>query len=278
MAKTVIEKSERKTLKVTWVAPEPETFGKGGIKLLFNCTDNLQYETLHKSLFDAIKVGAELDADTELKVITTDDEKIYKHWIVNQIYVDGIGIVKPKTAQSGYKSYGKSKEELTQQRELEEAKRRSIEAQSALIQAVELAKADKVTMQGPQDLKPIMLVAREFFQLLQSLTKTSEVLKTTEPPQLASVVPKVPLVTPKAVIPKAREVVPEPEEPPLKNVGELLTRCKDNKIPRSEVFEILSIGSPTEIADLEEAWQIVKKAKEPKPTSEQVIKEEDIPF
>jgi len=51
------------------------------------------------------------------------------------------------------------------------------------------------------------------------------------------------------------------DEPPLKNVGELLTRCKDRGIPRSEVFEILSIGSPTEIADLEEAWQIVKKTK-----------------
>ena len=45
-----------------------------------------------------------------------------------------------------------------------------------------------------------------------------------------------------------------PSLPSLKNAGELLMRCKENNISRAEAFEILSISSVTEIADLDEAW------------------------
>ena len=72
------------------------------------------------------------------------------------------------------RAYGKSDKELLQVKQLEEAKRRSIEAQVSIKLAVDLFVANKITMADQQDLKPITLVARIFYQLLQALTRISE--------------------------------------------------------------------------------------------------------
>lgn len=44
---------------------------------------------------------------------------------------------------------------------------------------------------------------------------------------------------------------------PIKNLGELWTRCKNYKIPRLEGMKLLGITEQTEIGDLNEAWSTI---------------------
>jgi len=173
-AQSRIGKKERKQLKVTWVG-EPQAMKEGSnIKILrFTCDDKLHYETFKQNLFSHIKVGEQLDADTELQIVTTEAGQEYPHWRITQIYQDGKPVAVSQ-ADTPKRAYGKSPEELALYRQLDEFKQNSIMAQTALNRAVDLAIADKVTMAGQQDLKPIMLVAREFYALLQNLTKISD--------------------------------------------------------------------------------------------------------
>lgn len=144
--------------------------------------------------------------DGKLKIITTPEEKKYR--VYNQElhkYFDGVGqeveivpgkeyedskgnpytsianvIVDSKPVMEAPKptgrSYGKSDKELLQQKQLEEAKQRSIQAQTALIQAVNLAIAlhqSEMTPANPMEVG-IEASARGFYQLLQTLTQISE--------------------------------------------------------------------------------------------------------
>lgn len=99
--------------------------------------------------------------------------------------------------------------ELAQQREIEDAKRRSIEAQSALIQAVSLAISDKDDV--PNDIDSIKQIAKEFYQLLQSLTQM--------PKKESGTIPFAVQIVKSLLSP---ELTKKPEEePPVITAGEL---------------------------------------------------------
>lgn len=86
MAKTVLDKTGRKPLKILRVN-ELEQLPNSQVKVLrFNCDDGLLYETFKQALFPYIQTGKEIDADTELHITTTDDGRQYPHWRVVQLY------------------------------------------------------------------------------------------------------------------------------------------------------------------------------------------------
>ncbi len=95
---------------------------------------------------------------------------------ITQVYKDGKPLVEDKPKQGAGRSYGKSKEELAQIKQLAEAQNRSIQAQTSLNRAVDLAIADRLGLiAGEQNnLNVLRETAREFYQLLQSLTQMSE--------------------------------------------------------------------------------------------------------
>ena len=114
-------------------------------------------------LRDFIKVGSEIEADLTPGKTPEDSPRL------DMIYVEGKPAIKPEAKAAG-RSYGKSIEELLQIRQLAEAQNRSIQAQTALNRAVDLAVANI----GNGDLPDIKDTAREFYQLLQSLTQITE--------------------------------------------------------------------------------------------------------
>jgi len=97
-----VDRKERKTLKVKTVGT-PTKFGESGEKLAFSCEDGLSYECFYKTLFEPIAIGAELDADTELRIVTGNDGQEYPHWIVTQLYKEGQPIKKAKPPFTGSK-------------------------------------------------------------------------------------------------------------------------------------------------------------------------------
>lgn len=178
MAETKIDRKERRQLNLTWVGePQPLREGSKVQILHFNADNGINYQTFNQGLFDYIKQHEKeaIDADTELQVTMVDGAPKYQHWRVTQVYEDNKPIAEAKKPE-GYapRTYGKSSEQLAQERQLAEAQNRSIQAQTALNRAVDLAIADNIERQGSLDLKPIMLVAREFYALLQSLAQISE--------------------------------------------------------------------------------------------------------
>ncbi len=54
--------------------------------------------------------------------------------------------------------------------------------------------------------------------------------------------------------------VPPPTEP-LKDVGELFTRCQNYGVTRTEAFAIIGVDTADQIIDLDEAWQAIFKEK-----------------
>ena len=50
---------------------------------------------------------------------------------------------------------------------------------------------------------------------------------------------------------------PAQDESPLKNVGELLSRCYENGIDRQQAMNILGVTDIKDIGDLDQAWQII---------------------
>ena len=108
MAKTTIDKKERKKLRVTWVG-EPQTLPNSQVQVLrFNADDGLQYETFKQSLFSYIQLDSELDADTELHITQADSGQQYVHWRVVQLYgEDGKPLYSAKTPQ---KSFGRDED------------------------------------------------------------------------------------------------------------------------------------------------------------------------
>jgi hypothetical protein len=115
MVETRVDKTERRALKVTWVKPEPETFGKYGKKLRFNCADGLQYETIKAHLFPYIKADAELDANCELQIVKFDDGGEMPKWVVVEIYENGEPVKAPTKQGGGQRQYGRD-EDRTDQR------------------------------------------------------------------------------------------------------------------------------------------------------------------
>lgn len=114
MTETRVDKKDRKKLKVTWVKPEVEKFGRWGQKLRFNCDDGLQYETIKSHLFEYIKKDAELDAETELQVVIFDDKGEMPKWVVTEIYQDSKPILAPvrKEAPQPERRYGRDEDRV----------------------------------------------------------------------------------------------------------------------------------------------------------------------
>jgi len=125
-----------------------------------------RYVCFNPKLKDYCKVGSEIEADTTPGKSADDSPRI------DMIYVNGKPVIEVDKSKSTGRSYGKSDKELLQIRQLAEAQNRSIQAQTALNRAVDLAIADYVGMST--DVDGIRLFAREFYQLLQSLTQISE--------------------------------------------------------------------------------------------------------
>jgi len=145
---------------------------KGG-REYFTFEDNTQkrYVCFIPKLNHFIQVGSSIDADITPGKTPQDSPRL------DMIYVNGKPVVSVEKKTAG-RSYGKSKEELAQQRQLAEAQNRSIQAQTALNRAVDLAVANKIPLEGAVGsvafLKGIKGTAQEFYQLLQSLTLISE--------------------------------------------------------------------------------------------------------
>jgi len=139
--------------------------------------DGTRYLVFDKAIFPYIEIGKTLEADVELDVEKKDKSGTYN--FIRSITIGGEVIGgKPKAP---FKRYGKSPEELTQQRQLAEAQNRSIQAQTALNRAVDLAvggcmpipkQSGSIDISIVEDL--IGSTARSFYQLLQSLTQISE--------------------------------------------------------------------------------------------------------
>jgi len=105
---SVVEKTERKMLKIKSVG-QPASFGSGdGKKLSFAAEDGLSYTTFVSSLFELVVVGAELDSDVELR-----KSGDYTNWILVQVYKDGKAMAEKKKWGGGGGGYrGKSPEEI----------------------------------------------------------------------------------------------------------------------------------------------------------------------
>ena len=82
---------------------------------------------------------------------------------IEMIYINDKAVIEIAPKAPTGRSYGKSDKELAQQKQLEDEKRRSIEAQTAVIQAVELVKADKIPKEQ------IKVWAKELYILLHQL-------------------------------------------------------------------------------------------------------------
>ena len=115
------------------------------------------------------KVGTEIEADFTPGKSADDSPRL------DMIYVNGKPVVSVEKKATG-RSCGKSKEELLQIRQLAEAQNRSIQAQTSLNRATDLAVA--IINQGSEytaeAIGKIESNAKTFYQLLQSLTLISE--------------------------------------------------------------------------------------------------------
>ena len=101
MAETKIDKAERKTLTPTWVG-EPTQLPNSQVKVLrFSADNGLQFETFKASLFPYIQLGQPIDADTELRITTTEQGTQYPHWRIVQLYKEG----KPISSEKGQQQY-----------------------------------------------------------------------------------------------------------------------------------------------------------------------------
>jgi len=131
--------TKRRKLKVIEVKPTKQ-IGKGTL-IPFTAEDidargTFDYECWSKILAEHLVVGKLLDVDIEYS-----QKGQYKHRRMIELYVGGKPL--PKESAKSF-SRGKSKEELAQIKQLAEAQNRSIQDQTALKAAVELAVGGKI--------------------------------------------------------------------------------------------------------------------------------------
>ena len=106
MAEDKVISKTRKKIKILHIAEKIEKFGQYGQKLKFTSEDGVQYETTRKGLFDEIKAGVEIDADTEIHKVIYEGGGFVKS-VVTELYdKDGKPITPDKTPsyQGGRKS------------------------------------------------------------------------------------------------------------------------------------------------------------------------------
>ena len=130
---------DRIKLQVIEVSEPKEVGQKGARKLAFKGKSpdgkELSYFTFRPTLFDAIKVGTEIDAEIEVKTRDVDGN-IYTDRQISQIFVGG-------QAVGGQKSQWQSRSESPEQRI-------SIEAQVAIKTIAELRIANALTDNSPE--------------------------------------------------------------------------------------------------------------------------------
>ena len=143
--------------------------------IYFTLTDETERKLLSfvTELYPYLIVGSSADIEVQPGKQEGDTPRILN------VYKDGKPVYEAKPQQGAGRSYGKSKEELAQIKQLAEAQNRSIQAQTSLNRAVDLATAyigiaDKTTNPNTIDFKWIEGFTEAFYQLLQSLTQISE--------------------------------------------------------------------------------------------------------
>ncbi len=140
----------------------------------FEDTALKRYVCFIPQLKDYCKVGSEIEIEIDLTPGKSPEDSPR----LDMIYVNGKAVISvEKKAQR--QSYGKSKEELLQIRQLAEAQNRSIQAQTALNRATELTiallnKSSNPIVSGTAEMEQIKVRSKAFYQLLQSLTQISE--------------------------------------------------------------------------------------------------------
>jgi len=153
--------------------------------------------------------------------IETEIRGDYTNRKVVQIYIDGQPV-----SSKGTQYRGKSPEELEQQARL-----------MILAYAKDLAVADKIPLED------IPKTADWFYTWLKVNDKVVSPTMTRA----------------KDDIPWTEDTTPTDKK--IQNIAELKKLLMKHKIPTVEAYEILSIGSFTELVDLDEAWVQIKEAK-----------------
>jgi hypothetical protein len=223
--------SERKTLTITQIEEVKKVGDKQIPKLSFKAKDGdkeLTYFTFKTSLFELIKQSQIINADIETSTREWEGQTYTDRRIV-QIYVDGQPV-----SQKGQQSYrGKSPEELEQ---------------SARSQCCSYAKDCAIAK-----LIPVEGIT-ELAEIFYNWVKNNDNKSTPAEPIGKIVTPKT-----KTASEKTEENMPIGKK--IKNITELKSLLMSHKIPTREAYEILSINSFIELADLDEAWEKIKKAK-----------------
>ena len=247
MPETKIERAERKQLKVLQVS-EPEKKGQFLQILRFTCDDNLHYETTKKGLFQYIKQEAELNADTELQVLTFEDGGQLTKWVVTQLYAqDGKPLGATADLPSQRRGYGKSPEEIS-----------SIETQVAIKAITDAFCAGKLE---PKD--PLILAWRVWCATHLGIKEEKEIKKA---------IPHVFISKDNEVNNQSKDIAPVPGQdsgeaikPPVTNAMELMKWARSHgdgkQYPPSWIRQQANIPANVAITDkmAQEAYQTIKE-------------------
>ena len=123
----------------------------------------IRYVCFNPKLHSLCLIGDEIDADVEPAKSEGDTPRL------TNIYIDNKPIIEAETKAKQRASWGgKSDKELAQQRQLAESQNRSIQAQTSLNRAVDLAIAGQIAPERCEE------KAKHFYLFLQSLVAISE--------------------------------------------------------------------------------------------------------
>ena len=123
----------------------------------------IRYICFNPKLHPFCQLGGEIDADVEPAKSEGGTPRL------TMVYKDGKPVIEAPAKEKQRSSWGgKSDKELAQQRQLAEAQNKSIQAQTALNRAVELAIAGQIAPERCEE------TAKHFYLFLQSLTQISE--------------------------------------------------------------------------------------------------------
>ena len=225
------KKTERLKLTITRVEPTQIIAGKDGKadfpKFSFAAKTEggkeLSYFTFSRSLFPLIEVDKVIEADVQISTRESGGN-IYTDRQVKQIYQEGQPV-----AQKRQWSGGRSPQE-----------RASIEAQVAVKAITELEIAGKTIALGLVELRNTWLR-----QALGTVLGSQPLLQGEGEKPLPS--------------PAKSEII----DPPIKNLGDLFTRCSKPpySLKRNDVLEKIGVKDMLEIADPQAAWDLIKDKK-----------------
>jgi len=123
----------------------------------------IRYVCFNPKLHSLCLIGDEIDADVEPAKSEGDTPRL------TNIYIDNKPIIEAETKAKQRASWGgKSDKELAQQKQLAESQNRSIQAQTSLNRAVDLAIAGQIAPERCEE------TAKHFYLFLQSLVAISE--------------------------------------------------------------------------------------------------------